>query len=96
VSKSADSLESLRSSFNRTLRVEGKASRTLVLYGQSIIYFSRWLAEQGIPADVSNLTRINALKWLESLRERGQNTGTVRTRWRESWWTSRSRLRCRS
>jgi hypothetical protein len=27
-------------------------SRTLVLYGQSIVYFSRWLAEQDQPADL--------------------------------------------
>ncbi|MDT5050517.1 MAG: integrase/recombinase XerD [Mycobacterium sp.] len=77
-----ESLESLRGSFNRSLRVEGKADRTLVLYGQSIIYFSRWLAEQGVGADLSNLTRDNVLKWLDALRERGLTTGTIRTRWR--------------
>jgi hypothetical protein len=38
----SETLESLRASFNRSLRVEGKADRTLVLYGQSIIYFSAW------------------------------------------------------
>jgi site-specific recombinase XerC len=78
----AESLESLRASFNRTLRVEGKADRTLVLYGQSITYFSRWLAEQGLPPDLSALNRTTVLKWLDSLRERGQTTGTIRTRWR--------------
>ena len=40
-------LESLRGRFNRSLRVEGKADRTLVLYGQSITYFSQWLAQRG-------------------------------------------------
>jgi hypothetical protein len=30
----AETLESLRASFNRRLRAEGKADRTLVLYGQ--------------------------------------------------------------
>jgi site-specific recombinase XerD len=77
-----ESLESLQHSFNRSLRVQGKADRTLTLYGQSIVYFSRWLTQQGLPADLSSLTRTNALKWLDSLRERGQTTGTVRTRWR--------------
>jgi|ERR1700757_696176 len=85
MSGSADSLESLRTSFNRSLCVEGKAARTPVLYGQSIVYFSRWLAEQDQPADLTSLTHTNALKWLESLRERGQNTGTIRTRWRLPW-----------
>jgi hypothetical protein len=32
--------------------VEGKADRTLLLYGQSIDYFSRWLAEQGLRAEL--------------------------------------------
>jgi site-specific recombinase XerD len=76
-----ETLESLRTSFNRSLRVEGKADRTLVLYGQSITYFSQWLNAQGLPADLSNLTRDNVLGWLDELRERGQATGTIRTRW---------------
>src|SRR3954468_5707057 len=77
-----DSLESLRGSFNRSLRVEGKADRTLVLYGQSIEYFSRWLAEQGLQPELSTLTRDNVLGWLDALRARGLATGTIRTRWR--------------
>jgi hypothetical protein len=44
-----ESLESLQHSFNRSLRVQGKADRTPVLYGQSLVYFSRWLAEQDLP-----------------------------------------------
>lgn len=78
----SETLESLRGSFNRSLRVEGKADRTLVLYGQSIDFFSRWLAEKGLPADLSNLTRDNVLHWLDALRAKGLTTGTVRTRWR--------------
>jgi hypothetical protein len=34
--------------------VDGKADRTLVLYGQSITYFGQWLAEKGLPAGLSN------------------------------------------
>lgn len=78
----AESLESLRGSFNRALRVEGKADRTLVLYGQSITYYSRWCEEVGIAADVDNLNRDNVLRWIDYLRSRGQTTGTIRTRWR--------------
>lgn len=77
-----ETFESLRGSFNRALRVEGKADRTLVLYGQSITYLSAWMETQGLSADISNLTRENVLNWLESLRQRGQTTGTIRTRWR--------------
>jgi site-specific recombinase XerD len=78
----AEDLESLRGSFNRSLRVEGKADRTLVLYGQSITYFSRWLAERGQPADVSSLDRDTVLQWFDFLRSRGLTAGTIRTRWR--------------
>lgn len=77
-----ESFESLRASFNRALRVEGKSDRTLVLYGQSITYFSRWLAERDLPADLSSLTRDNVLRWLDSLRARNLSPGTVLTRWR--------------
>lgn len=75
-------LETLRASFNRSLRVEGKADRTLVLYGQSLTYFSAWLAARGQPADLSSLSRDNVLRWLDALRERGLSAGTIRTRWR--------------
>jgi site-specific recombinase XerD len=78
----AESLESLRGSFNRSLRVEGKADRTLVLYGQSITYFSQWLAQRGRPADLSSLDRDTVLQWFDYLRSRGLTTGTIRTRWR--------------
>ncbi|MCV7198761.1 hypothetical protein [Mycobacterium angelicum] len=52
-----ESLESRRGRFNRSLRVEGKADRTLVLYCQSITYFSNWLALRGQPVDLSSLDR---------------------------------------
>ena len=91
-----ESLESLHHSFNRFLRVQGRADRTITLYGQSITYFSRWLAQEGQPTDLSGLNRTNALKWLDSLRERGQTTGTVRTRWRGLRWTPLHRRWCQS
>jgi site-specific recombinase XerD len=78
----AESLDSLRASFNRALRVEGKAARTIVLYGQSITFFSAFLTRRGQPADLDSLTRDNVLAWLDDLRARGLTAGTVRTRWR--------------
>jgi site-specific recombinase XerD len=62
--------------------VEGKADRTVMIYGESIDYFSRWLAEQGLPPDLSGLTREHVLGWLDALGKRGLSHGTVRTRWR--------------
>lgn len=78
----SETFESLMDSFNLTLRVEGKADRTLVLYGQSITYFSQWLVEQGLPADLTSLTRENVRGWIDSLRSRGLTDGTIQTRWR--------------
>ncbi len=76
----AEELESLRASFNRSLRVEGKADRTLVLYGQSITFFSQWLAKRGQPADLSSLDRDTVLQWLDFLRSRGLSTWGSRPR----------------
>ena len=78
----SETLESLRASFNRSLRVEGKAERTLMSTASPSTYFSRWLTEQGLPADLSGLTREHVLGWLDALRARGLSHGTVRTRWR--------------
>jgi site-specific recombinase XerD len=78
----AEDLESLRVSFNRSLRVEGIADRTLVLHGQSITYFADWLRQRGQPTDLSSLDRDTVLRWLDFLRARGLTTGTIRTRWR--------------
>src|SRR6185312_4978253 len=77
-----ETLESLLKSFRRVLKVQGKADRTSVVYGQSIEFFARWLTERGESPDLSNLTRENVLMWLESLRDRGLASGTISTRWK--------------
>ncbi|MGE2692221.1 tyrosine-type recombinase/integrase [Mycolicibacterium pulveris] len=77
-----ESLDSLLSSFRRSLRVEGKADRTIVIYCQGITFFGRWLESQGLAPDVSNLTRENVLAWMDSLRDRGQQSSTISTRWK--------------
>jgi site-specific recombinase XerD len=73
-------LADLHESFSRHLRAEGKAPRTIAIYGQSITYFSAWLAEQGKPATLDQLTRANAVAWFGGLLDRGLQPGTVRTR----------------
>jgi hypothetical protein len=100
-SVTVETLESLRGSFNRRLRAEGKADRTLVLYGQSITYFSHWLAEEGLPADLENLTRDDVLSWLEALRTRKVfkttdgviEPGCSRADERDAWVASTHRFR---
>ena len=63
-----ETLESLLKSFRRVLKVQGKAERTAVVYAQSIHFYSQYLESRGMRADLSNLTRENAMAWLESLR----------------------------
>ncbi|MGA7054663.1 MAG: hypothetical protein WBZ37_26030 [Mycobacterium sp.] len=53
------------------MRVEGKADRTLVLYGQSITCFSAWLAKRGQPADVSSFDHDTVLQWPGNLSPPG-------------------------
>ena len=78
----SEGLESLRASFYRSLRVEGKADRTLVLYGQSITYFGRWLAERDRPAECPAWTATRFCNGSTIKRARGLTAGTIRTRWR--------------
>ncbi len=77
----APRLEDLAASFGRSLRAAGKADRTLVLYGQSIRFFSQWLEAKGRPATLDELTRHSISAWLADLTER-VDIETVRTRLR--------------
>lgn len=74
-------LQDLQKSFARHLRAEGKADRTIKLYGMSVDFFSRWLEAQGRTATVDELTRAAIREWLATLAETHE-TGTVRTRYR--------------
>lgn len=74
-------LEDLSKSFARHLRAEGRAERTVTLYGMSIRMFSDWLEARVRPAVVSELTRAAIREWLAELAET-REPGTVRTRYR--------------
>ena len=50
-------LEDLARSFGRHLRAEGRSERTVTIYGQAVRFFSEWLATQGRPATLDELTR---------------------------------------
>ena len=72
-------LADLHKSFTRHLRAEGKAERTAAIYGQSITFYSAWLAAQGREATLEELDRAAIREWLAGLVER-QELSTVRTR----------------
>jgi site-specific recombinase XerD len=72
-------LQDLHKSFARHLRAEGKADRTIVLYGQSVTFFSRWLESQGRTATLDELNRAAIREWLATLAD-VHSPGTVRTR----------------
>lgn len=74
-------LEDLLASFRRHLRAASKAPRTIELYGQSVRYFSRWLAEHDRPETLDELTRHAISAWLAELAETCQPS-TVATRLR--------------
>ncbi len=62
-------LEDLLASFRRHLRAAAKAPRTIELYGQSVEYFGRWLADGGRPATLEELTRHAISAWPAELAE---------------------------
>jgi site-specific recombinase XerD len=74
-------LQDLERSFARHLRAEGRADRTVVIYGQSIKFFSRWLEAQGREATVDELTRAAIREWLAQLADVNE-ASTIKTRYR--------------
>lgn len=74
-------LDDLLASFGRHLRAEGKAERTVVLYGMSVRLFSAWLGERHRPATLDELSRAAIREWLADLNDRNAPE-TVRTRYR--------------
>ena len=78
----AEPLDFLSSQFTRFLKSEGKADRTRHLYAETITFYTRWLTEQGKPADLSELTKANVIDWLADLRDRKLADSTISYRWR--------------
>lgn len=74
-------LEVLQRSFARHLRAGGSSDRTVVIYGQAITFFSRWLEAQGREATVEELTRAAIREWLAHLSDINE-ASTVKTRYR--------------
>jgi site-specific recombinase XerD len=74
-------LQDLQRSFARHLQAEGSSPRTVVIYGQAITFFCRWLQAQGRAATVDELTRAAIREWLAQLSE-DHEASTVKTRYR--------------
>lgn len=74
-------LQDLQRSFARHLRAEGKAERTIVIYGQAIRFFSDWLVAQGREPVVEEFTRAAVREWLAQLADKHE-ASTVKTRYR--------------
>ena len=53
----------------------------MVIYGQAVRFFSRWLEEQGREAVVDELTRPAIREWLAQLADKHE-ASTVKTRYR--------------
>lgn len=74
-------LADLIASFRRDLRADGKAPRTCQLYGIAVELFSGWLAEQGRPQILGELTRPALREWFAALADINA-ASTIRTRWK--------------
>lgn len=74
-------LQDLCASFSRDLRAEGKAPRTIVLYGMSVRFFGDWLVAHSRTATLDEFTRPAIREWLADLGERVEPS-TVKTRYR--------------
>lgn len=74
-------LQALGRSFARHLKAEKRAERTIVIYGQSVRFFSQWLLAEGQEATTDSLTRANVRDWLADLADQ-HTAGTVKTRYR--------------
>ncbi|HZX98150.1 MAG TPA: phage integrase N-terminal SAM-like domain-containing protein, partial [Dermatophilaceae bacterium] len=74
-------LQDLHRSFARHLRAEGRSDRTIVIYGQAITFFSRWLEAQGREATLDEMTRVAIREWLAHLSDINE-ASTVKTRYR--------------
>jgi site-specific recombinase XerD len=74
-------LQDLQRSFARHLRAEGRSDRTVIIYGQAITFFSRWLEAQGREATVDELTRAAIREWLAQLSDVNE-ASTIKTRYR--------------
>ncbi len=74
-------LDDLTGSWRRHLRAEGKADRTLAVYGQAVKAFTTWLEQQGRPATTEALTRRTIDAWLSDEMNR-LSPGTVVTRFK--------------
>jgi len=74
-------LQDLQRSFLRHLRAEGRSPATLRLYGQAVIFFSRWLESEGRTATLDQLNRPAIREWLAVLSD-SHEPGTVKTRYR--------------
>lgn len=74
-------LSDLAASFSRDLRAEGRSPRTVVIYNQAIRFFAQWLARQGRPETLDELSRSAIRAWLAELGDRNE-ASTVATRHR--------------
>lgn len=78
---SGERLQDLQASFGRHLRAEGSSERTITLYGQAVVQFSRWLENQDRSPVLDEFTRAAIREFLAQLAET-KEPGTVRLRYR--------------
>ncbi len=68
-------------SFTLYLRAGNRADKTVISYRESVRSLGEWLEANGVPDDVSAITRQHIRGFLLSLRERGLKASTERVRY---------------
>jgi site-specific recombinase XerD len=64
--------EAARDSFQRHLRAANKSPRTIDSYLEAVTLFDRFLAEQGMPRDVTAIRREHVESWIIGMQDSGR------------------------
>jgi site-specific recombinase XerC len=81
-------LDGSRTSFERYLKAEGKAPRTIETYLSALDQFTAHLARAGHSGRVKSVTRDDILGWIVAMQEAGNRPGgiSVRVRALRAYW----------
>ncbi len=76
------SIEAAASSFQRHLRAANKAPRTITGYLDAVTRFGQYLAEMGMPRDVTGIHREHVEAWVVAMQDAGHRPASVANRYR--------------
>ena len=75
-------IEDAAASFQRHLRAANKAPRTITGYLDAVTRFGRYLADVGMPRDVTAIKREHVESWVVAMQDAGHRPASVANRYR--------------